>query len=164
MKTIPIADLRERLEYSAETGLLRWLVDIPLVHVRAGDVAGCIGSDRYVRINWRSSVFRGHRLAWALHFGEWPQGIVDHRNGCRSDNRISNLRVVDSATNAQNMRSANVDSRTGFLGVTEVRKGKFRAKLKADGRYVHVGTFPTAEEAHAAYIEAKRRKHAGCTL
>jgi len=24
--------------------------------------------------------------------------------------------------------------------------------------------FPTAEEAHAAYLEAKRRLHAGCTI
>lgn len=42
--------------------------------------------------------------------------------------------------------------------------GVYRAGLRVDGRRKEVGKFATPEEAHAAYIEAKRRLHPGCTI
>src|SRR3546814_6128350 len=30
-----------------------------------------------------------HRVAWAIHYGEWPNGQIDHINGDPSDNRIA---------------------------------------------------------------------------
>jgi HNH endonuclease len=45
---------------------------------------------------------RAHRAAWVIVHGEWPKGEIDHINRVRSDNRLSNLRVVSHAENCQN--------------------------------------------------------------
>src|SRR3546814_1788886 len=45
-----------------------------------------------------------HRVAWAIHYGEWPNGQIDHINGDPSDNRIANLRDVSALENARNAK------------------------------------------------------------
>lgn len=37
-------------------------------------------------------------------------------------------------------------------------------ELQTNKRAYFLGAFPTVEEASAAYLEAKRRLHAGCTM
>ena len=43
-----------------------------------------------------------HRAAWAMHYGRWPTGLIDHINGDPADNRISNLRECNNAQNLAN--------------------------------------------------------------
>ena len=45
---------------------------------------------------------------------------------------------------------------TGFTGVTS-RNGKYEAGIAVNGRNMYLGTYMTAEEAHGAYLEAKRK-------
>lgn len=95
--------------------------------------------------------------------GEWPIGDIDHINGIRHDNRWSNLRVVSAQVNQQNRRRANANGRAGLLGVNPY-KNKFRAYIKIDGRTKYLGSYETADRAHAEYVAAKRQFHEGCTL
>ena len=69
-----------------------------------------------------------------------------------------------AAANLQNRRHAPANSTTGYLGVSLGKKRRYRASIKANGRNVHLGYFKTAEEAHAAYLVAKRQMHQGCTI
>jgi hypothetical protein len=39
-----------------------------------------------------------------------------------------------------------------------------RARIAINGHQINLGRFRTAEAAHAAYVDAKRRLHEGCTL
>lgn len=56
-------------------------------------------------------------------------------------------------------------NQSGFLGVTTVAKtGKFISQIKEGDQSTYLGTFLVPEEAHAAYLAAKRLKHAGCTI
>lgn len=71
---------------------------------------------------------RLHRLAWALHFGAWPVGPLDHRNRSRADNRIANLRI---ALPSENSRNRAASSRTGYLGVRIAPSGTFFGNLRA---------------------------------
>ena len=106
---------------------------------------------------------KAHRLAWALTTGSWPIGEIDHVNGIRNDNRIVNLRVVDRQTNTQNIRRAHSRNKIGLLGVSE-QSGRFKARIAVAGKHTHLGTFDTAEAAHAAYVAAKSVLHKGSTL
>ena len=45
---------------------------------------------------------------------------------------------------------------TGLTGVT-IRRGRYEAGITVNGRSIYLGTFNTAEEAHGAYLEAKRK-------
>lgn len=152
-------EARLRLHYEPDTGRLIWRRCRNTL--RIGTEAKSIDASGYVQVNIGGSMCKGHRLAWLIHHGEWPNGDIDHINGVRNDNRIANLRVVTNAVNCQNKRTSS--NKCGLMGV-HFHKGAFRAKLQLNRKQIHLGRFATAEEAHAAYIDAKRRLHEGCTL
>ena len=104
-----------------------------------------------------------HRIAWLYVYGCWPNNHIDHINGNPDDNSIENLRDVSRKVNLQNMRKATKSSKTGILGVSE-SAGRFRASIRIDGKAKYLGSFDDAKTAHAAYIDAKRKYHEGCTL
>lgn len=102
-----------------------------------------------------------HRVAWRIMTGEWPR-MIDHINGVRYDNRWANLRETDNSLNAQNYTKAMRTSTTGLLGVSIDKRrsrNRFRAAIRVDGVHFHLGSFDTAEAAHAAYLKAKAIYH-----
>ena len=109
-----------------------------------------------------------HRLAFLYMTGEWPKDQVDHINGVRTDNRWVNLRDVTDGVNKQNRQGPQVNNQVGRLGVSYwgKRRGqkKHVAQLVLDGRRVHCSYHRTPEEAHIAYLKAKREHHEGNTL
>ena len=108
--------------------------------------------------------YSAHRLAWLYVHGAWPTGQIDHINGDRGDNRISNLRDVTPALNTQNQRrAARSNKSSGLLGVT-ANRGRWLAQISIGGKSRNLGRYATPEEAHAVYVAAKRVLHAGCTL
>lgn len=146
--------VREVLAYDPETGVFTW--KIGTARGRPGERAGAVSSIgyRYVAVDGRR--YLAHRLAWFYVHGEWPRDQIDHINGKRDDNAISNLR---EATNAQNQRnSAGKINSTGFRGITK-KGNRFRASITVDNRVHFLGSFKTAEEAHAAYLEARAKHH-----
>jgi len=97
------------------------------------------------------------------YYGELPPKYIDHINGVRDDNRITNLRAVTAAGNAENRRRAQKNTASGFLGVA--RNGNnWQAYIRVNKKPTYLGTFKTPEEAHQAYLAAKRKLHATCTL
>jgi hypothetical protein len=121
----------------------------------------CKRRTRTMRVDW--VLYEEHRLVWLYHTGEWPDNPIDHINGNPKDNRIENLRSVSHVVNMQNQRRAMSTSKTGLLGAFPW-KGKFLAQITVDGRIRNLGVFKTAQEAHEAYVKAKREFHDGCTI
>jgi hypothetical protein len=160
MLNAPSALLRDELSYEADTGVFRWKTD-RIGKTKGGDVAGCINDGGYRILRFGNVIYRAHRLAWWFVHGEMPSGVIDHINGVTTDNRIANLRVASFRTNAQNVHKAKAGSRTGLLGVCAPSDRKcFTASIRDNqGRKLHLGTFVTPEDAHAAYMAAKRRMH-----
>lgn len=128
-----------------------------------GRPAGHVTSMGYRSIKLRGRPLLVHRLVWLVETGQMPAGDIDHINGDPLDNRFTNLRSVDRRTNIENQRRAHANSRSGVLGVSE-RGGKWRAEITHKGARLRLGTFDSIEKASDAYIQAKRRLHAGCTI
>lgn len=147
--------------YDPQTGIFRWRKDMK-GGCRAGEQVGYVDDLGYWRTSLDGARHRLHRVAWFYMHGAWPDHDIDHINGIRSDNRIANLRDVPRRTNLENLRNTKGGA-AGLLGVTP-RDKKFIAQIRAHGKGHYLGRYATAEEAHAAYVEAKRRLHEGNTL
>jgi hypothetical protein len=129
----------------------------------AGAVAGTVNSNGYRTVSLRSRIHFAHRLIWLYMTGEWPNGWVDHIDGDKLNNKWANLRDVTPQVNKQNLRKPHKDSSTGLLGAYRHRD-RFRSYIGLNGVQHWIGSFDTAEEAHQAYVEAKRKLHQGNTL
>lgn len=122
----------------------------------------------YVQVYANGRTYLAHRLVWLWVHGEWPERDIDHLNAVRTDNRLANLRAVNRSVNMQNLRQARSDNASGLLGVTRVKhvhKKPWVAQIRINGtKNRFIGYYATPEEAHEAYLEAKRQHHEGCTI
>lgn len=143
------------------------IIDADNVHFVDGfnwNAKAC-GQNAYAARGFRE---KGKRRTEFLHralMGN-PAGLeIDHINGNGFDNRRANLRVVCRSVNAQNQKRARVNNKCGLLGVCWNKQNKrWKACIWLDAISKHLGYFDTPELAHAAYIEAKRKLHVGCTI
>ncbi len=162
--SIAAGRVREVFSYSPGTGELLWNIDMGS-RARAGSVAGYRSVRGYVLTKVDGHLYMNHRLIWLLVTGSWPEEQIDHLDGDRANNRWENLREASGEVNQQNRRRANRNNTTGVLGV-HFRKDKksYSAQILVGGALKRLGCFVTLEEAHAAYVTAKRQHHAGCTI
>ena len=91
----------------------------------------------------------GHRVAWAIHYGEWPAGYLDHIDGNGLNNTISNLRIVDMAESGTN-KPAQRNNKTGVPGVSIDRRGRYRVYGCLAGESMHLGYYTDFFEAACA--------------
>ena len=160
--TLTAERLREVLDYDPMTGAFVWRVRTSS-RAGQGDVAGFGDGKGYLAIRIDGVQVFAHRLAWFWTYGAWPFGEIDHIDGDRSNNRISNLRDATRSVNNQNQKRAQNRSKSGVLGVFRDKK-KWNAKIAVDGSTYNLGNYPTKGDAYAAYLGAKRLLHPGNTL
>lgn len=157
-------DAKSLLSYDKQTGVVRWR---SFVNNACRDtlVAGSSAGHKYVRVRVRGRQYYAHRLAFLLVTGEWPNGFVDHIDGNKLNNSWSNLRDVSQVVNQQNIKARPAKSSDLPLGVYLPKdKRRYKAQIRVNGKRISIGYFDTAEQAGAAYLDAKRRLHAGCTI
>ena len=151
--------LRELLHYDPETGKF-------LRIQRPEAIIGRDNGEGYLLIFVNGKRHRAHRLAWLYMTGEWPAFDIDHIDGNRANNAFCNLRDVRRSKNLQNQRAAKSSNKSsGLLGVTwNKRRKTWLAQIFFDGKNHTIGGFESPKEAHAAYLDAKRVHHEGCTI
>jgi hypothetical protein len=150
---ISIERLHELLVYEPDTGVLRWRVDRGRYgnRLKAGMVAGGRDPCGYIKVRVDDRLIGAHRIAWAMQHGHWPKE-VDHINRDKGDNRLVNLREAT--------RSHNNANRDGLPNGVRVLRGKyFQAEIGINGVKKYLGSFPSAEEARAAYVKAHKEYH-----
>lgn len=154
---LTVERLRALLHYDPKTGVFRWKV--PQGRIRAGSIAGYKGSRGYWQIMIDRSLHLAHRLAWLYVTGQWPKDQIDHKNLCRTDNWIENLREATSSQNNCNRPRTKVVA-SGYHGVyLNKSNGKYRVRPAVQNRRENIGTFENAKEAHDAYSIAIERLH-----
>lgn len=95
-----------------------------------------------------------HSLVAEAFLGPRPEGlVVDHLDGVRSNSIASNLEYVTVRENTLRGRSSlkKKGVKCPLVGVT-VRGERFVASKRFGAKLYHIGTYPTAEEAHQAYL------------
>lgn len=148
--------VRRLLSYNPETGEFTKLAP-------GASVSRVPNSTGYLRIAIGGRSYKAHRVAWLLAHGEWPSEHLDHVNGVKTDNRLSNLRPATHRQNKQNIGRQRNNS-SGFKGVylhtlSKPENPRWVARIKAGKKYRHLGCFSTAEEAAEAYRRAAEKLH-----
>jgi hypothetical protein len=151
----PLEQLQQLLDYDPKTGVFLWRVTRNHLSP-AGSQAGSLDSKGYRRIKIDGFPFKAHRLAMYWATGKDPGEMqVDHANGDKDDNRISNLRL---ATNSQNVSNTGLkaNNSSGYKGVHWHKAAN--AWVAAINRK-HLGCFEHPEQAALAYVRAAEALH-----
>ena len=145
--------LHSILDYNPGTGIFRWRASSG--HMKAGKVAGTKVKNGYLHIVINRKHYYAHRLAWMYIHGYFPEHDIDHLNGDRTDNRITNLREVSRGCNMQNaiVRSNN---KSGFPGVHwDKRYKRWLVYISVHKKRYHIGYFDSLTEAAFARLTAE---------
>lgn len=154
-KSLPPVDyLRQRFDYDAETGVLRWKpkTDSKRGWNRYKANTPCNRPNHLgyfvIRLDYQALMV--HRIAWKIHYGEDPVGALDHINHDVTDNRIANLRAASHTDNLQNMSMSKANT-SGVTGVSWYKAGnKWCAWIWHEAKRVWLGYFDDFDDAVAA--------------
>lgn len=153
MKILPTFEEVDQLfAYNQDTGIFTRKVRTAIC-TKIGDIAGQINAQGYVILKINGDAYKGHRLAWLLHTKVWPTGDIDHIDGNKQNNAISNLRDVQRSVNSLNTKIIQNNS-SGYRGV-QYHNSKWRARVMLNGKQHIIGSFDTPEDASKAYISFK---------
>lgn len=149
------------LSYDEKSGELRWEKHPSIRHQRFnGKIAGSVNKQGYVVVSLYNYPFRAHRVIWAMiNNGISDNEYIDHINGVKSDNRISNLRLATEAENHQNQKLCKRNT-SGVKGVIwEASRGMWRCQIMKNRKSYLIGRFKDIESAKKAMEKARASLH-----
>lgn len=153
--------IKDILRYDYSSGNFYYLKDGNNQFTKAGSLAGSIDRKGYRKIKFDGKTYAAHRIAWWWKHGAMPEAQIDHINGIKDDNRITNLRLATNAQNQWNVAKSPKKGHTSkYKGVCwDDCCGKWRAYLTVNGKQKKLGVFDTEEAAKSAYeIEASQHR------
>lgn len=168
--------LRDLLEYDPNTGMLYWKsrTEDMFYNGNTSSFSVCkswnsrwsgkpalnhIDARGYKRGAINGRHLQAHRVIWAICNGSWPKGEIDHINGNKIDNRISNLRVASRSQNERNKGLISSNT-SGEKGVSWNKlKGKWHAYVTINRKRTNVGYFDCRFKASLARKEAAEKLH-----
>lgn len=150
MKVIPTVGYLEKLiEYNPETGIftrLGFSKDNERMKKLIGKPTGNQSCNGYISVSIDSKRYLAHALAWYMYYGYYPDFHIDHYDGDKSNNAISNLRPSSPSENQKN-RGKNKNNSSGSNGVYAQPNGRWRARVRVNGKMVNIGTYINYQDA-----------------
>lgn len=159
MNKITYEELTNYLSYNPTTGVFNWVIT-KSPFLKNKKTCGNIDKNGYliIRINYKA--YKAHRLAWFIYYKQWPIGEIDHINGNRLDNKITNLRDIKSRLNKANKPSHRNGQLVG-AHKCNTKDNKYYAKLTYKYKQYYLGKYDTELEAHIAYLKKWRELEYG---
>lgn len=142
--------------YMPETGLMYWREREGMKAWNKRFSGKKVGANihGYIRAPFDGVFHPIHRMAWLYVYGVYPEGEIDHINGEKSDNRITNLRDVSHACNGRNQKKSKSNT-SGFMGVSKSH-GKWIAFITVNRERIWLGRFRDKSDAVKARREAEK--------
>ena len=109
------------------------------------------------KIVWVGKCIYLHRLNYYAHNQDWDiydgskNNLIDHIDLKKSNNHISNLRVVNQSQN-------NTNNNCKGCYWCNTRK-KYISRIVSNGKTIYLGQYDTEEEARKCYLENKKIYH-----
>lgn len=139
-------ELMELLNYNEYTGVFTW-IKRTANRIKVGDVAGSTTAKGYLCIMIKGVSYRNHNLAWLYVKGNMPKEILDHIDGDKKNNLISNLRDVSQSENTRNAK-INKLNKSGTSGVYFNKINRtWMARISVNNNRIHLGSFKDKEDA-----------------
>ena len=149
-------EIIRRFDYDSETGIVTRKITTS-ANAKAGEVVGWINGEGYLNVKIGRAAYKIHRIVWLLYYGAWPNGVIDHINRNKRDNRISNLRDTTIQVNNIN-RDIRKNNKTGIQNVSWRERDKaFYASCCRNGKQNYLGRF---KDAHSALLAVEKFKAA----
>lgn len=139
--------LKEYVSYDPLTGVF---MQIKKTHSRdnkrkLNEPLGYKDGRGYIHFSLFGKKYKAHRLAWLYVHGKLPPEFIDHIDGNRTNNKISNLRLANNSENQTNRRV--ILSASGYKGVYPTGKGRWMAQYNK----IHLGCFDDPRDAADTY-------------
>lgn len=111
----------------------------------------------YLRVTINYKQYFVHIIIWLYVYGYLPSTHIDHINGNKTDNRLSNLREVTNKQNHRNMALFS-NSKTLTCGVSFVKRiNKYRAYITINGKQKHLGYFESLKDAEIERLKFNKK-------
>ena len=120
------------------------------------ETTGSADSEGYRQVKIAGKLHKVHRLVARAYLPTYSEDLqVDHIDGDKANNHLSNLRM---ATHVENRRAyQKTYGAVQYRGVS-IKKGNktdpYQAKITVNGKTKHIGYFPTEEAGGRAYNDA----------
>lgn len=139
--------IKKGYTYDKNSGIIFNIKGLPIIRKDAYEYI-------LLSVRYKSKKYnvKGHQFAFFYIYGKVVE-CIDHKDRCRYNNKIDNLREVTISQNGHN--------RTGVKGYDyrpDLTK-KYRVRLNKQGINIYTDYFNTPKEARLAYLEAKEKYH-----
>ena len=145
------AELKSQFIYNPNNGIF--------IRIKTNKETGCIDSNGYIVINVNKKIYRAHRLAWLYVYGDFPKNHIDHINGIKNDNKLSNLRQATWQQNNFN-KTISIKNKSGIKGIHwNKARNKWVAQITINYKPITIGYTLDFFEACCLIISKRNKLH-----
>lgn len=127
-------------------------------NAKAGSIVGCLNNNGYLVVRINDKLLYVHRIIYMLHNGI-SNGVVDHVDMNKLNNKIENLRLCSISQNLQN-RTKTAANTSGYKNVYWcASEGKYKVQVTKNKHRYHGGTFDCVEEANKSAQHLRKVLH-----